>query len=181
MCLSVFLLGFILYATLFAFQAWVTISFPMLEKFFTVISGNIFSDPFCSSSGTSIIQMFMHLMLFQMSLSLFTFLFILLLLLFCSTAEIYTTLSSRSLMHSSASVILLLISSNVFFIFSSCLVHFCLFVFQFFQVFAKLLLYLFNPCLQSVSKILDHLYYHTLNSLSDRLLISSLFNCSCRF
>ena len=106
-----------------------TISFPMLEKFFTVISGNIFSDPFCSSSGTSIIQMFMHLMLFQMSLSLFTFLFILLLLLFCSTAEIYTTLSSRLLMHSSASVILLLISSNVFFIFSSCLVHFFLYVF----------------------------------------------------
>ena len=46
MCLGVFLLGFILYGTLFVSWTWVTISLPMLGKFFTIISSNIFSDPF---------------------------------------------------------------------------------------------------------------------------------------
>ena len=47
-------LGFILYGTLCVSWTWVTISFPMLGKFSTIISSNIFSDPFffSSSSGT---------------------------------------------------------------------------------------------------------------------------------
>ena len=49
MCLSVFLLGFILYGTLYASWTWVAISFPMLGKFSTIISFNIFSCPFSLS------------------------------------------------------------------------------------------------------------------------------------
>ena len=41
-CLGVFLLGFILYGTRCASQTWVAISFPMLGKFSTIISSNIF-------------------------------------------------------------------------------------------------------------------------------------------
>ena len=41
-CLSVFLLGFFLPWTLFASWTWVAISFPMLGKFSTIISSNIF-------------------------------------------------------------------------------------------------------------------------------------------
>ena len=43
MCLGVFLLGFILYGTLCASWSWLTISFPILVKFSTIISSNIFS------------------------------------------------------------------------------------------------------------------------------------------
>ena len=46
MCLGVFFLGFILYGTFYASWIWVTISFPMLGKFSTTISSNIFSNPF---------------------------------------------------------------------------------------------------------------------------------------
>ena len=46
MCLSVFLLRFIVYGTLSASWTWLTISFPILGKFLTIISSNIFSSPF---------------------------------------------------------------------------------------------------------------------------------------
>ena len=74
----------------------------------------IFSDPFffSSSSGTPIIRMLVCLVL---SLRLSSILFILF-YLFCSLADISTILSSSSLIRSSASVILLLIPSSVFFI-----------------------------------------------------------------
>ena len=45
-CLSVFLLGFILPGTLCASWTWLTISFPMFGKFSGIISSNIFSGPF---------------------------------------------------------------------------------------------------------------------------------------
>ena len=41
MCLSVFLLGFILPGTLCASWTWLIISFPMLGKFSAIISSNI--------------------------------------------------------------------------------------------------------------------------------------------
>ena len=60
MCLCMFLLGFILYGTLFASCTWVTVSFPTLGKFSAIISSNIFSVSFSLSSlfGTTIMQMF---------------------------------------------------------------------------------------------------------------------------
>ena len=45
-CLSVFLLGFILPGTLCASWTWLTISFSMLGKFLNNISSNIFLGPF---------------------------------------------------------------------------------------------------------------------------------------
>ena len=46
MCLGVFLFQFILYGTLWGSWTWVVISFPMLGKFFTIISSTIFSCSF---------------------------------------------------------------------------------------------------------------------------------------
>ena len=65
MCFGMFLLGFILYGTLCASWTWLTISFPILGKFSTIISSNIFSIPlfFSSSSGTPIIWLLVRLML----------------------------------------------------------------------------------------------------------------------
>ena len=121
MCLGMFLLGFILYGTLCASLTWLTTFFPILGKFSTVISSNIFSVPFfiSSSSGTPIIQMSVCLMLSQMSLRLSS-IFFHLFSLFCSAVVISTIFSSRSLIHSSASVILLLIPSREFLILLCC-------------------------------------------------------------
>ena len=47
MCLNVYLLGCILYGTAWT---WVAISFPMLGKFSSISSANIFSDPFSSET-----------------------------------------------------------------------------------------------------------------------------------
>ncbi|XP_049565758.1 uncharacterized protein LOC125964388 [Orcinus orca] len=117
MCLGGFFLGFILFGTLCASWTWVTLSFPMLGMFSTIISSNIFSVPFffSSSSGTPIIRMLVRLVLSQRSLRLSSVLFIAF-SLFCSAVVISTILSSRSLIRSSASVILLLIPSRVFLI-----------------------------------------------------------------
>ena len=70
---------------------------------------------FFSSSGTPIIRMLVHLIWSQRSLRLSSALFILFTLL-CSSEVISTILSSSSLIHSSASDILLLIPSRVFLI-----------------------------------------------------------------
>ena len=60
MCLGVFLLGFILYGTLYASWTWLTIFFSMLGKFSTIISSKIlsffvflflFQDPYNSKVG----------------------------------------------------------------------------------------------------------------------------------
>ena len=117
MCLGMFLLGFILYGTLCASWTWLTISFSMLGKFSTIISSKVFSYTFffSSFSGTHIIQMLVCLIVSQRSLRLSSVLFILF-PLFCSSEVISTILSSSSLIHSSASDILLLIASRVFLI-----------------------------------------------------------------
>ena len=93
------------------------ISFSMLGRFSTIISSKIFSYPFffSSSSETFLIQTLVHLILSQRSLRLSSDLFILF-ASFCSSEVISTTSSSGSLIHSSASDILLLISSRVFLI-----------------------------------------------------------------
>ena len=112
MCLSLGLSCMGLYTS----WIWLTISFPMLGKFSTISSSNIFSDPlfFSYSSGTPIIQMLVCLILSQRFLRLSSILFSLFSLL-CSSAFIYIILSSSSLIYS-ASVTLLLFPSSVFFI-----------------------------------------------------------------
>ena len=117
MCLDVFLLGFILYGTFCASWTWLTISFPKLGKFSSIIFSKIFLHPFffSSSSGTPIIQMLVPLILSQRSLRLPSVLFILV-SLFCSSEVIFTILSSSSLIRSSASDSLLWIPSGVFLI-----------------------------------------------------------------
>ena len=98
MCLGVFLLGFILPETLCASWAWVAISFPMLGKFSSIISSNIFSSPSSPSSpsGTPTMWMLLRLILSQRSLRLSSFLYTLF-CLFCSVAVSSTILSFRSL------------------------------------------------------------------------------------
>ena len=106
-----------------------TISFSMLGKFSTIISSKVFSYPFFfSSSGTSIFQMLMYLILSQRSLRLSSVLLILF-TLFCSEV-IFTILSSSSLICSPASEILLLIPSRVFF-------YINIFIFSFVQKFIQ--------------------------------------------
>ena len=52
MCLGMLLLGFILCGTLCACWTSLTVSFPMLGKFSTIISSKIFSYPFFFSSSS---------------------------------------------------------------------------------------------------------------------------------
>ena len=96
---------------LWASWIWMVISFPKLGKFLTIISSNIFSCLFPSSSSRIlIIHMLVCLMLFQRSLRLSSFLSIFF-SLFCSASVLSTILSSRSLIHFSASNSLLLVPS----------------------------------------------------------------------
>ena len=92
-------------------------SFPMLGKFLAIISWNIFSVSFLSLFffWHPIKWMLVRLTLSQNSLRLSSFLFSLL-SLFCFASVISTILSSASLIHSSASCILLLAASSAFFI-----------------------------------------------------------------
>ena len=100
---------------------WLTISSPILGKSSAITSSNIFSGPFSlsSSSVTPIMRMLVHLMFYLRGflgcLHPFYSNFCIL-----SWAVISTILFSRSLVHSSASVILPLIISSVLFI-SVCL------------------------------------------------------------
>ena len=54
-----------------SYWIWVTVSFPMLRKFSTILFLNIFSGP--KPSGTPIMQTLVHLMLSQRSLKLSSF------------------------------------------------------------------------------------------------------------
>ena len=78
MCLGVFHLGFIMFGTLWVSWTCVSILFPILWKFSTIISSNIFSWPFflSSSSGTPMIRMLGRLTLSPRSLRLSSFLLI---------------------------------------------------------------------------------------------------------
>ena len=98
---------------------WFTIFFPMLGKFSVIISSNLevvvlsLSLPLL---GPPIMWILVFLKLSQRSRRLSSFLFILF-SIFCFVALISPTLSSRSLIHSYPSAILLLIPSSVLSIF----------------------------------------------------------------
>ena len=123
-------------------------------------------------------QMLVHLMLSQRSLRLSSFLFILF-SIFCLVEVVSTILSSSSFIYSSASVILLLIPSNILFI-SVC----------FFFSYSKSLVNI--SCIFSIfASILSPRSWITftiiiLNSFSGRLASSTSVNCfsgilSCHF
>ena len=118
-CLGVLLFGGILPGTLCASWTWLTVSFPMLGKISAIMSSNIIFGPFSLFSfWDSPYNANVHaLTLSQKSLRLSSFFFP---PIFCSVAVIYIILFSRSFMHSSASVVLLLIPSSVLLI-SVCL------------------------------------------------------------
>ena len=113
MCLVMFHLGFILFGTLWVSWTWVTISFPILGKFSTIIKYFlmvflfVFWDSYDSNGGVfNLVPEVSEVVL--ISFNSFSF--------FLSASFISTILSSASLILSSASVILLLVPSRVFFI-----------------------------------------------------------------
>ena len=114
MCLGMFLLGFILYDSLWLLDLIDSFLFHVGEIFnYNLFKNFLIPFLFYSSSGTPIIQLLVHLILFQRSLRLSSVLFILF-ILFCSSEVIPTILSSSSLICSSSADILLLIPSRVF-------------------------------------------------------------------
>jgi len=171
MCLGVFLLGFILYGTLYASWTWLIISFSMLGKFSTIISSKIFSYLFvflfffCDPYNSNIVAFVIVPEVSETILSFFhSFYFVLLL------EVISTILSSSSLIRSSASNSLLLIASRVFLI--SVIVLFvsvCLF----FNSSVSLLIdsYIFSTLFSRFLMIFSII----LNSFSGTLPISSSF------
>ena len=142
-CLGLFLLGFIWLGTLYASYTWVTVSHIMENFSYCLFRYFLWSSLSLSFPTIPKIWMLVHVTLSQRSLKMSSFLFILF-SLFCSAAVISTILSSGSLVHSSASLILLLIPSSVlysFLQFLCCLTLCALYIF-----FVEHVLYL---CLQS--------------------------------
>ena len=93
-----------------------TISFPVFRNFSAIISSNIFSCPFSLSSPSGT-PYNVNVGAFNVvpEVSQAVFIFFIILSIFCSVAVISTILSSQLLVHSSASIILLLIPSSVLF------------------------------------------------------------------
>ena len=87
----------------------------MLGKFSAIILSNLFLGPFSLSSPSRalVMKIFMHIKLSQRPLRLSSFYFIPF-SIFCFVAMIFTILYSKSLIHSSTSVILLLITDMLF-------------------------------------------------------------------
>ena len=121
MCLGVFLFEFACMGLFLDNWTWVAISVPMLEKFLIIISSNIFYALYVSLLSLGLQRKNSNFgalkILSVLSLGLLSFLLILpFSFLFYSASFISTILSSRSLIYSSASVILLLVFSSVIFI-----------------------------------------------------------------
>ena len=137
----VFSLGLILFGTLCVSWTWMTISFPILGKFLTIISSSIFScSSFLSSySGTLMIRMSGHLTLSQRSLWLssflcFLFFFFPLFFIYFQHSMFHFTYPVLCLSHSTLG------SHQSSFNFNYCIVNYYWLCF--------------------VLKILNHVYYH---------------------
>ena len=116
MCLGVVLLRFILYGNCCCtFWILVSDSFPMLGKFLAIITSTIFSGLFYSI-WHPYVWLLVHLKLSHNSLRLSSFLFHLFSLYSYTVSVISTSLSSTSLIHYSASCVLLLFPSSKVFI-----------------------------------------------------------------
>ena len=126
----------------------VDISFPILGKFLTIISSNVFSSPFSFFSffWYPYNSNFGAFYVVPESLRLSSFLFILF-SLFCSMAEISYHSVSRSPTHSSASGTLLLVPSSIFFI--SVIIHLCLFFSSWLNISCIFLIHASNLFLRS--------------------------------
>ena len=116
MCVGVFLLGFILYGLLvplgidyFLFHVGEIFNYNLFKNFLIpFLFLFFFCDPYNSNAGAFDIVLEVSEMTSLSSFHSFS--------LFCSSENFSTTLSSSSLIHSSASDILLLIPSRVFLI-----------------------------------------------------------------
>ena len=128
MFLGVFCLGFILFGTLWVSWIWVTISFPILGKFSTIISSSIFSCPFfVSFCGTPMIRMLWCLTFSQKSVRLSSFL----LILFSSLFHLFPSFSSTSIFLSSLSYSTVGSLQSAFAL-SYCIIHYWLSLHYFF-------------------------------------------------
>ena len=151
----------------------------MLGKFSTIISSNIFSVPFSfSSSRTSIIWMLVLLMLFWRSLRhphVFSFYILVHGSYFCHSVFQLTNCSS-------ASDILLLILSSVFFFISVIMPLITDYLFFSFYRFLLNVSCVFSMCASILFiRIWVIFIIIALNSFSGRLSISSLFTWLCDF
>ena len=102
-CLGICFLGFILTGPLYASQTWLTISFPVLGKFSAITSSDIFSGPFSLFFYNANIGVFNVVP--EISYAVFISFHDLFYILSC--ASDFHRSASRSLIHSSASFVLL--------------------------------------------------------------------------
>ena len=151
-CFGVVLLWLILFLILSASCTWMSVSFPRLENFSSIMPSNLFSVPFSllSTSGISIsvLDVFSEVSNCPHFSSLF-------ILLFCSPIVISTIMYSSSLICFSALFSLLLFS--FIFHFTYYILHLCLVV----LLFSNSLLKTINFSMHSLfPKLIDPLYDH---------------------
>ena len=103
MYLGVDLFRFILFGSVCVYWTWMSVFFPRLRNFSARMSSGMFYTAFSSlfASGTSIMQILVHLMLFHKSVQLSSCHFNL--LFYRSSSVIASTLSFSFLIHSSVS------------------------------------------------------------------------------
>ena len=151
-CFGVVLLWLILFLILCAPCTWMSVSFPRLENFSSIMHSNLFSVPFSLSSTSGISISVLDVFSEISNCPQFSSLFI---LLFCSPIVISTIMSSSSLICSSALFSLPLFS----FIF-----HFTCYILYLYLVvllFSNLLLKTINFSVHSLfPKFIDPLYDH---------------------
>ena len=151
-CFGVVLLWLILFLILCASCTWMSVSFPRLENFSSLMPSNLFSVPFSLSSTSGISISVLDVFSEVSNCPHFSSLFI---LLFCSPIVISTIMYSSSLICFSALFSLLLFS--FIFHFTYYILHLCLVV----LLFSNSLLKTINFSMHSLfPKLIDPLYDH---------------------